>query len=69
MTEYVLVVALVSLLAGGVTSRVANQIRLRFGEISGALAGQRVAGAVGRSHGADLKAMTPASLKQIRFED
>jgi len=68
MTEYILVVALVSLSAGGVTSWVADQIRLKFGLISGALTGRRAAQA-GAAHRVDLRTMNPASLKKIHFDD
>ncbi len=70
LTEYLILVALVSLLAGGVTSRVADQIRQRYGLVSIALTGRAPAAARAASrHRVDLKAMTPASLKRIQFED
>ena len=69
MTEYLLVVALVSLMAGGVTSRVADQVRLKFGLAATALGGKAPTGAILSAHRYDLKAMTPANLKHLHFED
>lgn len=69
MTEYVLVITLVSLLAGGVVSRVANQLRFRFGEVASALGGQTSVVVVGATPALDMKAMTPANLKKTQFEE
>jgi hypothetical protein len=69
MTEYLLVVALVSLMAGGVTSRVADQIRFKFGIVSAVLAGRAATLQAVSAHRRDLKTMTRANLKNIHFDD